>query len=507
MIGIASRIRQRSFIALLVASAAGAVMPLAFAPFGWFWVAPLALGMLFWLWTEANPREAFWRGCCFGWGMFLTGTYWVYISVHEFGQAPVLLAIFLTIGLVFLMGLYSGAVGYVGRRWLSTRPVVQQVLVWPSLWLVAEWIRGWFLSGFGWLSLGYSQSDSWLIGYAPLGGVLLMGVAVTLSAGAINLALASRVYWPMALAAGVWLGGYALSTISWTESRGSVVSVSLVQGAVPQDLKWLPQQRLPTLQLYRDLTSTELGRDLIIWPEAAIPVLYHQVQGYLDAVEETALAAGSTVVLGILKDDPDSTFENSVIALNKTRSTYVKRHLVPFGEYFPVPAFIRRWMRLMSLPYTDAEPGDDGQPPIEAGAERLGVTICYEDVFGSEQLKLARESTLLVNVSNDAWFGDSLAPHQHLQIARLRAAEAGRYLLRSTNTGISAIIDPRGEVVSRSPQFRTHVLRGTVTGFEGATPYARVGDWPVGGSGPWGVVRGPPVSDYLTTKLTIRPGT
>ena len=455
-------------------------MPLAFAPFGWFWIAPLCIALLFGVWSKAAPRVAFWRGCAFGFAMFSTGTSWVFISVHEFGQAPIALAIFLTAGLVVIMGVYVGLVGYAGRRWFDSSPVLLNLLVWPMLWLIGEWVRGWFLSGFGWLSLGYSQTDSWLMGYAASGGLLTMGLAVTASAGALLVLVRYRgPCWPGLLLAGIWGCGYGLSTFPFTTSTGSLVSVSLLQGAVPQDLKWLPDQRVPTLRLYQSLTQTELGRDLIIWPEAAVPVLYHQVQPYLNEVESAALQKGSTVVLGILKDDPDSTFENAVVALNGERSTYVKRHLVPFGEYFPVPAFIRSWMRLMSLPYTDAEPGDDDQPPIAAASERLGVTICYEDVFGSEQRKLARESTVLVNVSNDAWFGDSLAPHQHLQIARLRAAEAGRYLLRATNTGISAIIDPRGELVAQSPQFKTNVLRGNVTGFQGATPYARFGDWPV----------------------------
>ena len=186
-----------------------------------------------------------------------------------------------------------------------------------------------------------------------------------------------------------------------------------------------------------------------------------------------------SVLLGILRDDPDGgTFQNTVVALTEPPAFYVKRHLVPFGEYFPVPAFIRRWMRLMSLPYTDAVPGADDQPALSIAGQTLGLMICYEDVFGAEQRHYLPQATMLVNVSNDAWFGNSLAPHQHLQIAQLRAAEAGRYLLRATNTGISAVIDERGQVRARVPQFSPQVLRASVPGFAGSTPYVRWGDWP-----------------------------
>ncbi len=203
----------------------------------------------------------------------------------------------------------------------------------------------------------------------------------------------------------------------------------MIQGAITQDLKWRPEQLPGTLALYSGLTQESLGTDLIVWPEAAVPTLYDYVKPYLDSVRRAAQERGSTVLLGILRTDPagpPDTFQNVLIALTEPPQLYVKRHLVPFGEYFPVPKFIRTWMRLMSLPYTDAVPGSHDQPAIVAGDERIAVTICYEDVFGAEQLAYLPEATLLVNVSNDAWFGDSIAPHQHLQIAQVRAAEAGR---------------------------------------------------------------------------------
>jgi apolipoprotein N-acyltransferase len=322
-----------------------------------------------------------------------------------------------------------------------------------------------------------------LMGYAPFAGVLGMSWAVLVTAGALATLVGGSTRAravALSIMVAVWGGGYLASLPQWIVPSGEPLRVALVQGAVPQDQKWLPQQLTPTMTMYRDLTLDQRGVDLVVWPEAAIPALFHNVSGYLAEVRQQAAARGTRVLLGILRKDPGGgTFQNTVVALTDPPSFYVKRHLVPFGEYFPVPAFVRRWMRLMSLPYTDAVPGAPDQPALTIAGQSLGLMICYEDVFGAEQRHYLPGATMLVNVSNDAWFGNSLAPHQHLQIARVRAAEAGRYLLRATNTGITAVIDPRGTVAAQVPQFSTQVLRAAVQGYTGATPYARWGDWPV----------------------------
>jgi apolipoprotein N-acyltransferase len=274
--------------------------------------------------------------------------------------------------------------------------------------------------------------------------------------------------------------GFVARGHEFTTPNERTLEVALAQGAIQQDLKWRPEQLPPTLALYNELTRQSEGADLIVWPEAAIPTLYEYVGEYLDGVRAFAAERGGTVLLGILRLDPadpeSQTFQNILVALTEEPQIYVKRHLVPFGEYFPVPDFIRSWMRLMSLPYTDAVPGAADQPPLDVAGERLAITICYEDVFGAEQLHYLPDATLLVNVSNDGWFGDSIAPHQHLQIARVRAAEVGRYMLRATNTGVTAVIDNRGAVVDTVPQFEPAVLKATVRGYTGTTPYARTGN-------------------------------
>ncbi len=468
-------------VKLLLALGAGAVLPLAYAPFDLFWLAPLSYALLFRMWSGLSPVQGFATGFAFGCASFLGGVHWVYVSIHDFGPAHPLLAGTITLGLVVFLGAYVGLSGWVAARWFVNRGPAVWLAVFPAVLVLAEWCRGWVLSGFGWLAVGYSQSDSWLMGYAPVGGVYLMSWAVLWSAGAVVALrfahLRLRLAVGMALAL-LWGMGFFLGNQRWSEPTGNVLTVALVQGAVPQEFKWRPEQYQPTLDLYRRLTEGAEGSRLIIWPEAAIPALYTRAADYLAEVRDWASARGSEVALGILRADPGGgTFQNTLVVLGESPDFYVKRHLVPYGEYFPVPGFVRRWLRLMSLPYTDAVPGARDQPPLSIAGETVGVSICYEDLFGAEQLHYLPQASLLVNVSNDAWFGNTIAPHQHLQIARVRAAEASRYLLRATNTGITAIIDPRGRVVAQSPQFQPHVLKSAVQGFGGLTPYARLGNY------------------------------
>ena len=461
----------------------GAALAAAFAPAG---IAPLAVlcpAFLFVAWEGVAPRTAAWRGFLFTGGTFLAGTYWLYNSIHLVGQAPLWIALFLMLGLVAIMGSYSALLGYAVARWgPSTGPVRWLVLL-PAGWVVAEWIRGWFLSGFPWLALGYSQLGTPLRGFAPLSGVYGTSLAVAVLAGALaTLVLGRRTarFAALGVALAVVAAGGLLARVVWTEPRGTRVSVALVQGAVPQSMKWVPGRREQTMDLYAGLTAPHLGADLVVWPESALPALDSDVRGFIDGLRASARARGTDVIMGQLRRDPATgAYYNAMVALAATEQWYNKRRLVPFGEFFPVPAQVREWLRLMNLPYSDFEPGRDDQRPLVAAGERLAPTICYEDAYASEQLALARDSTLLVNVTNDAWFGDSTAPHQHLDISRMRSLETGRPMLRATNDGVTALIAHDGALMATLPQFQAGVLTGTVEPRVGLTPYVRLGNWPV----------------------------
>ena len=461
----------------------GAALALAFAPVGLAPLAVLCPAVLFLLWEGATPRAAAWRGFLFTGGTFLAGTYWLYHSIHLVGRAPLWIAMFLMLGLVALMGSYTAALGYAASRWGPARGAARWLVLLPAGWVLVEWFRGWFLSGFPWLALGYSQLETPLRGLAPLAGVYGTSLGTALLAGAlVTLLLGNRTARLAAVAvSGTVVAAAALLTrVEWTEPRGTSVSVALVQGAVPQAMKWAPGQRERTLDLYASLTAPHLGTDIIVWPEAALPALERDIRGFLDALHAAARARGSDVVMGLLRRDAATgEYYNAMAAFTATEQWYDKRRLVPFGEFFPVPAAVRDWMRLMNLPYSDFASGAQDQSPLVVAGESLAPTICYEDAYASEQLALARRSTLLVNVTNDAWFGDSTAPHQHLDISRMRSLETGRPMLRATNDGVTALIAHDGTLIGQLPQFEPGVLTGTVEPRTGLTPYARTGNLPV----------------------------
>jgi apolipoprotein N-acyltransferase len=473
--------RYRSRLVELCAVAAGLLLVLSFAPQGWWPIALLSPAALFLCWQGASPGRAAWLGFLYGFAAFLAGTWWTFVSVHEFGQAPVVLAGFLTVALAALMAAYYALLGWAAARWLPAAGTARWLVGLPAGWALLEWLRGWFLSGFPWLSLGYSQTDSVLGALAPLGGVYGLGWACALGAGALltllrgdlpRRAAAVAVLFALFAAAG------AAARQDWTQPAGAPVQVAMIQGAVGQDEKWLETQLEPTRELYLRLTEPHWGADLLIWPEAALPSLLHQEIEFLEVLDARAREAGSVLLMGIL-ERRDGRYYNTLVSLGGEPEIYRKRQLVPFGEYFPVPDFVREVMRMMSLPYSDIAPGPPDPGPMTLAGVPVAPTICYEDAFGAQQRVFFPAAQLLVNVSNDAWFGDTIAPHQHLQIARMRAMETGRWMLRATNNGITAVIDSGGAVVQRSLQFVPEVVVGEVVPMLGMTPWLRMGDAPL----------------------------
>lgn len=470
-------------LALWLTFPIGAALALSFAPFGFWPLAVLCPAYLFAAWRSSDPRRAARFGFLFTAGTFLAGTYWIYHSVHIIGKAPVWLALFLMLGLVSIMGGYSALLGYALGRWLPAKFPFHSLIVFPAAWVLLEWFRGWFLSGFPWLSLGYSQIDTPLAGFAPVVGVYGVSLLVALSAGAVVMCIRGvkreRIA-AIAVIVVIWGTGALLWKRAWTEPLGAPVTVAVVQGAVPQDVKWSKEYRDSTLELYRELTLPHLGKDIILWPEAALPDVPENLRDYLTTMWRAARSSGSTLITGLLRygDDFDDV-RNSLLSLDESSHWYDKRRLVPFGEFFPVPDFVREWMRLRDLPYSDISPGARDQPALPAAGHKLGVTICYEDAYGAEQLAVLKEATMLVNVTNDAWFGDSTAKPQHLEISRMRALEAGRPLMRAANDGISALIAADGRIEATLPRFEPGVLVGVVQPRTGLTPYAKLGNVPV----------------------------
>jgi apolipoprotein N-acyltransferase len=476
-------------VSRLIVFVIGCATTLVFAPAEWAVLAPLLTLPLLFLALTVSPKDAAAHFFWFGLGFFLTGTHWIYISVHVFGNAAVWIAILLMVGLSLILAWLLWVAGWLTSR-LSHGEPWRVLFVGPAAWVIIEWLRGWILTGFPWLAHGYGQIDSPLAGWAPVLGVYGVSLMLLFSTAAIlvtimttgkeRLIAASLVFIP-------WIAGSLLGAVEWTESYGDPIRTTIIQGGVPQDQKWLRERRQATLDFYRSSTLSVPESQLVIWPEVAIPARDDQVESYLNIIDGDARRNNQTVLLGILEYGEERSVQpriyNSVLLLGSDeRQVYRKRHLVPFGEYFPVPASVREWMRMQNLPYSDLSAGNDVQPLLTASdGTKLAVAVCYEDAYGTEALYAFPGADVLINVSNDAWFGDSIAPHQHLQIARMRALEVGRYAVRATNTGISAFIGPFGNLLETGKQFEADIMTADIRARRGMTLYARFGNWPVTG--------------------------
>lgn len=468
---------KHSVIALI----AGAAATLAFAPLDYAVIGIISPAILFYLWYNATPKSALITGYAYGLGMFGTGVNWLHISINLFGGINLAGALLITYALVAFLALYPAFVGWAGRKYCSRNNHVWLLLVIPALWVFAEWCRSWIFTGFPWLNLGYSQIDTPLAAYAPVFGVYVISWLVCINAALlVYIFYAAKIKKLFAAIAMILIWGIALpmNSIPWTIADAKEKSVAIVQAAIPQEIKWQPEIQERTIELYFDLSGEHWGKvDLIVWPETAIPKFYHQAETVLNDLQTLTLYHNTDFVTGIPHMDlKTKKYYNSIIVIGRSNGIYHKRHLVPFGEYLPLDSLIRPILDKLSIPMSSFSPGDE-RPLLQVAGVPAGVSICYEDVFGEEIIDAMPEAKFHINVSNDAWFGDSLAPHQHLQMARMRAIETGRYMVRSTNTGISAFIDERGKIISSSPQFQPDVLVANIRTFSGTTPYALYGNW------------------------------
>lgn len=479
------RDRLKLFLALLL----GATLPCAFAPLSWYPLAVIIPAGLFLLWQSTSPRQAFWIGLVFGIGVFGVGVSWVFVAIHVYGESSIPVAVILTALFVLILALVIAIQGWFSSYISRAIPEQQRdlfTLMWilPTIWLLFEWLRSWIFTGFPWLSLGYSQIDSPLVGYAPILGVFGITWLLAFSAGLVVLPFylrgASR-WMTWIVVAGIWFGGAMLRHIEWTQPVDESLRVAIVQGNQDQLTKWNTDKIRAQMQAYATLTEPYwVDHDLIIWPENALTILYPEdvPEAFQTYLEQHVKEYQTDLILGAPFGNYQ-TYYSSLIVLGENPGVYNKRHLVPFGEYVPLQDFLRGLIHFFDLPMSGFTPGDAHQSHLIAAGEALAPSICYEDAFGSDLLDFLPEATLLVNGSNNAWYGDSWAPHQHLQISRMRAAETGRMLMRATTNGISAVIDHHGQILAQSPQFASHVISAEVQPRQGATPYVRYGNLPI----------------------------
>lgn len=463
----------------LLAALAGGLSVFAYAPFGVFPLALLSLAALaLLLGRAARAREGSFLGFAWGLGGFLAGVSWLYVALNRYGGMPMPLAALAILLFCAYLALFPALVGGLFVR-LAPARALRKAAFFAGLWTVAELLRGGLFTGFPWLAIGYSQTPpSPLAGFAPVVGVYGVGGLLAFVAALVAFTSWRRIVPAMSVACAVVVlatAGFGLGRIGWTQPAGEPIAVALIQTNIEQALKWHPERLADWLETNARL-ATGQNADLIVLPETTLPMLADQLPaGYLDGLAGQMRARAANLVLGVFLRDADGRVYNAALSVGESPTqTYAKHHLVPFGEYSP-PLFgwFYEWV---NIPMSDQTRGSVDPPPLRLGAQRVAINICYEDLFGRELIRALPEATLMLNISNLAWYGDSLAQPQHLQIARMRALETGRPMLRSTNTGMTAVVLPDGRVAGVLPEFTRAALHAEVTGYEGLTPYARWGD-------------------------------
>lgn len=471
-------------LVLVLAPLAGALVTASLAPFDWWPAGILSCALFAYLLAACSPGQAFWRGWLYGLGLFGTGVSWVYVSIHVHGHANIVLASFLTAlfcaGLALVLALFAWT--YVR----IVRPLPGGMLIgFPALWVLFEWLRSWLLTGFPWLFLGYAHVDTWISGWAPIIGVYGLSFICALTGSCLFLTWRSRELGSAVTYAVIvillWAGGSQLKPIEWVApAKKEPLSVAIYQPNIPQQQKWDPSWYQPIIEKYQAASAPLLGTDIIIWPESAVPRIYQRARDFLDPIAQQAATAESTLITGIPYRSEDGTsYHNSIVALGNGEGVYHKQRLVPFGEYVPMEGLLRGLIDFFDLPMSAFTPGLETQRPLRAGGYRVAPFICYEVVYPDLVARGASHAELLVTISNDSWFGESIGPLQHLQMAQMRALENGRYLIRGTNNGISAIINHRGQIIAQTPQFVATTLHGKVELMLGDTAFSSFGSKPV----------------------------
>ncbi|HAT40573.1 MAG TPA: apolipoprotein N-acyltransferase [Rheinheimera sp.] len=491
-----TRISSRSLLIGAALFAIGLTNTLAFAPYQMTMLPLLTLALLAFAVSIAESKgQAAWFGFAYGLGWFATGVSWVHVSIATFGGMPLVASLSIMALLVLYLSIYPLAATMLA--WLFAKRFPQLFAVgFAASWTFAENLRSWVFTGFPWLSLGYSQTESWFGAWAAVIGENGISFMLALCAAVPVLLLRHRQqlltkHAAMAqVAVAVFLAAMSPLIPAGVTATGELQAVSLVQGNIKQELRWDPAQELPTMKKYMELTKPLLNNRLVIWPEAGVPQIEPLAQGYLINLDMQASEHQSAVVTGILDLKRSGDAYNGMIVLGQqdpkaptasyyyeTRNRYQKHHLLPIGEFVPFESLLRDIAPFFDLPNSSFSRGQWQQPNLRAKGRALLPALCFEIAFPRQILANFRDDThFILTVSNDAWFGDSHGPWQHLQIAQMRAREFGRPVLRATNTGVTATIDANGKIRQQAPQFTEAVLNDDVPLYQGRTVYSLIGD-------------------------------
>lgn len=476
-------ITKKGWLGHFIAFLAGAITPLFLAPFNIWPLAFVSIGLIYLGLKELTLKQAIIRSWCYGFGAYIAGVSWIYVSINTFGNAPVWLAAALTVAFCMSVAFFFVIPAIIWVKWFrADHTYFVDAFAFAGLWAIQEWFRGWFLTGFPWLYVGYSQLDAPLAGFAPVGGVWLISFLITLIT-----VLLIKIYYFRQQKAKLIIGigivvalpivGVLLNKIHWTTSLADKLPVTLIQGNIEQGQKWQESFFQEQLALYWKLTNQyQQPNSLVIWPENAVPFLKESVQSLLDGTITTVLdKQHSTLITGLpirqANANGELRYYNGITVAGQGEGTYLKQKLVPFGEYVPLEETLRGAIEFFNLPMSDFSRGDADQPLLKVKDYQVAPFICYEVVYPDFVASLGATSNLLITISNDTWFGHSIGPKQHLQMAQMRALEADRWMARATNNGITAVIDNKGNITKAIPSFEVGVLQDEVTLVTGKTPY------------------------------------
>mgnify|MGYP003322833539 CR=1 FL=1 len=461
---------------------AGAILPLALAPFDLWPIAVVSLSVLFIYLQNKSLSQTFKYAAIYGFGLYIAGASWVYVSMYVHGGVSMAFAVLGTVLFCLFMAVLF-ALPFVFAALLPQSPF-HWIIGLPAIWVISEWFRSWILTGFPWLYIGYSHTDTWLNGWAPIGGVLLLSYLTALCSASLAQLLQQRSTLNIALTSAAFAVPFAsgayLQTINWTQPIDHKLSVALVQPNVDQKDRWSPPQRNKILRGLLSQTQPHWGADIIIWPEGAIPALYTQAEQFLLELDQHAKQHNTALITGIpTNNNPAGLYYNSMLTVGDGKGQYNKTRLVPFGEYVPFETLIRGLNNFFDLPMSAFSLGAKHQSPLLAKQYKIATAICYEIAYPNLVAQNVRNTTVILTVSNDAWFGNSIGPQQHMQMARMRAIENAKPMMRGTNNGITALVDYQGKIYKQLPQFDKGVLSGQITPRTGSTPFTTYASWPI----------------------------
>jgi apolipoprotein N-acyltransferase len=462
---------------------------LSFAPFDLSFLIFFSIaGFFFFLQQAKTKKQIFFIGWAYGIGLYAGGVHWVYFSISTFGAqiAPIagLLTIIFIIALGLVYAFFAICYFYISKK-IGDR---FDFLLLPILWFYFELLRSWVFTGFPWVLAGTSQIDTILGVYLPVFGTYGTGFIVAFMSYAILFFIKKirtkrfkqfLVFSYIGVNSLIIIVAFLIKDISWSKKEKETINTSIIQGNIKQELKFNKKGLQKSMKKYKNMSiATSGATELIVWPETAVATFYHKKKRYFNDLRRELKP--KIVISGIFsKNYKKQEYYNSAIKIGNNIQIYSKEQLVPFGEYMPMRNFFKFLQKYVDIPMSNLAAYDNKQEIIFVKNIPVDVSICYEITYSMNLYKRVAKTNILINISNDAWFGDSVAPHQHLQIARVRAKEYARQMIRATNTGISGFIDEKGNIIKKTRQFESATIQNKMQTYSGKTPFMHYGNIPI----------------------------